>query len=392
MLTSAVVSMDPGSSASVRACLQQTGLVLTVREWGVSMDAHPSPGEVVPDVVLLDLGGEPERHFAFAAHLHRLRPAVRIIALSQQQQPDPSLLLQAMRSGVQEFLAKPVDVQTLREALTRFTEEKEAAGTRAAEKLIVVMGAKGGVGATTIAANLSVQIAQMSKKRVVLLDFARTLGHVALMLDLQPRFALRDAIENLDRLDGHFFSGLLCRHRTGLEVLAGTSHPEEWERITPAALARVVNVAYSTYDLVVMDSGAHYSSEWSPMLRGARAVLLVAEANVPALWALEQHLAVATTMGIDAQRIGIVINRWRRSDEDALKSVEKRTKRLLFRLPNDYRQASEAANIGVPLAGNHDNALVAKFRQLASQLYGVAPAAQEKRGGLSNLFPFTSGR
>ncbi|HJY86773.1 MAG TPA: hypothetical protein VKE24_08045, partial [Candidatus Acidoferrales bacterium] len=161
-------------------------------------------------------------------------------------------------------------------------------------------------------------------------------------------------------------------------------HPEEWERITPAALARVVNVAYSSYDLVVMDSGAHYSSDWNPMLRTARAVLLVAEANVPALWALEQHLAVATTMGIDAQRIAIVINRWHRSDEDALKSVEKRTKRLLFRLPNDYRQASEATNMGVPLAGSQDNQLVANFRKLASQLDGVLPTTSEKRDGPSS--------
>jgi len=385
MLTAAVVSMDPGSSASLRACLQQTGLVLMVREWGVSMDSHPSPGEIVPDVVLLDLVGEPERFFAFAAHLRRLRPVVRIIALSHQQQPDPALLLQAMRSGVQEFLPKPADVEGLREALARFREEKDATGARTVEKLIVVMGTKGGVGATTVAANLGVQLTQITRKRVVLLDFARSLGHASLMLDLQPRFSLRDAIENLDRLDGHFFSGLLCRHRTGLEVLAGTSHPEEWERLTPAALARVVNVAYSTCEYVVMDSGAHYTSEWSPMLRTARALLLVAEASVASLWALEQHLTATKALGIDAQHIGIVINRWRRSDEDALKSVEKRTKQPLFRLPNDYRQASEAANIGVPLSGNHNNPLVAKFRQLASQLAGMPPTVPEKRIGLSNL-------
>src|SRR5262249_58502027 len=131
-----------------------------------------------------------------------------------------------------------------------------AAGTRTAEKLIVVMGAKGGVGATTIAANRGVQLAEMSKKRVVLLDFARMLGHVALVLDLQPRFALRDAVENLDRLDGHFFSGLLCRHRTGLEVLAGTSHPEGWESYTPAALALVVIHASNSYSLLVHEYGA----------------------------------------------------------------------------------------------------------------------------------------
>ncbi len=393
MLTAVIVSTDATSSSLLRAGLQQTGLVLSVREWSVSTESHPGPGEAVPDVVLLDLGQETEPYFAFAAHLRRLRPAARIIALSLLQQPDPGLLLQAMRSGVEEFLPKPVDVHVLRDTLARFVQEKEIAGTRSVEKLIVVMGAKGGAGATTVAANLGVQLAQVSRKRVVLLDFARSLGHVSLMLDLQPRFSLHDAIENLDRLDGHFFGGLLCRHRTGLEVLAGTSHPEEWERITAPALVRVVNVAYSSCDYVVVDSGAQYSSEWGPLLRMARAILLVTEANVPGLWSLERHLATTAAMGIDAQRVGIVINRWSRADEEALKSVEKRTKRPIFRLPNDYRQASEAVNTGVPLSGNHNNALVSRFRELAAQLVGMAPPpTPEKRGTLANLFSFNSTR
>jgi pilus assembly protein CpaE len=388
MLTAAIVGTDATSSSSLRAALQQTGLVLSVREWGVSIETYPSPGEGVPNVVLLDLTHEAEPYFIFAAHVHRLQPAARIILLSPMQ-PDPGLLLQAMRGGVQEFLSKPVDVEALRDILARFAKEKEDAGAHAAEKLIVVMGAKGGVGTTTVAANLGVQLAQVSRKHVVLLDFARSLGHVSLLLDLQPRFSLRDAIENLDRLDEHFFGGLLCRHRTGLEVLAGTSHPEEWERISATALARVVNVAYSSSDYVVMDSGAHYTSEWSPILRTARAILLVAEANVPSLWSLERHLAATAALGIATEQIGIVINRWSRADEDTLKNVEKRTKRQIFRIPNDYRQASEAANIGVPLAGNHNNALVSKFRQLASELAGIAlPPTPEKRSAFANLFSF----
>ena len=389
MLTAAVVSSNAATSASMLKGLQQTGLVYSVREWNPSMQSHLVSADSLPDLVLLDLSREAEACFPFAAHLRRLRPTIRIIACSTQQQPEPNLLLQAMRSGVQEFLVLPIDGATLREMLARFVQEKEATGTRAPEKLIVVLGAKGGVGTTTVAVNLSVQLAQVSKKRVALLDLANPLGHVSLMLDLQPRFSVRDAIENLDRLDGHFFGGLLTRHKSGLEVLAGTSHPEEWQRISILALTRVVNVARSACDHVVLDLGAHYSSEWVSVLRTARATLLIAEANVPCLWALERQFSAAAAQGIDPERIRIVINRWRRDDDDALKSVEKNTKRPIFmRLPNDFRQVSEAMNMGVPLSGNHNNPLVAKFRQLATQLTGITPPPKEKRGGLGNLFPF----
>jgi len=389
MLSAAVASGDSTSSGYLRACLQQTGLVHSVREWRMSIERFPGAGEPVPDVVVLDLSRDPEPYFAFAAHVRRLRPTVRIIACSAAaaEQPDQAMLMQAMRSGVQELLSKPINPTTLQEILARFIQESGTAESRAAEKLIVVMGSKGGVGTSTVAVNLGVQLAQITKKRVALLDFARPLGHVCLLLDLQPRFSIRDATENVDRLDGHFFSGLLTQHKSRLEVLAGTTHPEEWLRIPVPALARVVNVAQSTFDFVLMDYGSHYSPEWSPILRLARMILMVAEANVPALWTLERQLSATAALGLDRERVRLVINRWNRGDDEALKSVEKNMKRPIFaKLPNDYRQVSEATNLGVPLTGNHNNPLMVTFRQLASQLAGMSPATGSKRKGLTDLF------
>ena len=393
MLTAAIVSTDAANSSALQKCLQQTGYVYSVREWSLSILSQLVSGESLPDLVFLDISRETETLFAFAAHLRRLRPTIRIIACSAQRQPDPGLLLQAMRSGVQEFLPLPIDPAAVRDTLARFAQEKDTTGVRNAEKMIIVMGAKGGVGTTTVAVNLSVQLAQLSKKRVALLDLARPLGHASLLLDLQPRFSIRDAIENLDRLDGHYFGGLLTHHKSGLELLGGTSHPEEWQRISASALTRVANVAKSTCDHVVIDAGTESLAEWAAMLRQVRAILLVAEANVPSLWALERQFSATAALGIEPERIRIVINRWRRGDDEALKSVEKNTKRSIYmRLPNDFRHASESVNQGVPFSGNHNNPLGTKFRQLATQLTGIAPGLQEKRATFTNLFSFKSSR
>ena len=388
MWSAAVASGDTTYAEYLRACLQQTGLVHSVVEWGVSNrgEWRLRSGEPIPDVVLLGLKGDIEPYFVFAAQLRRIRPTVRIIACSQQQQPDPQLLLRAMRSGVQEFLPPPVNATVLQDALTRFIQEGDAAGAGMIEKLIIVMGSKGGVGTSTVAVNLGVQLVRLTKKRVVLLDFARPVGHVSLLLDLQPRFSIRDAIGNLDRLDGHFFGGLLSRHKTGLEVLAGALHAEVWQQIQVPALVRVVNLAQSTFDFVLMDYGSHFSPEWSSIFRLARVILLVAEANVPALWTLERHLSAAAALGLDAERIRIVINRWNRLDEPALASVEKKLKRHVFaRLPNDFRQVSEAVSLGVPLSKNHNNPLMAEFWLLAGKLAGIAPAARVKQSPLTHL-------
>jgi len=69
------------------------------------------------------------------------------------------------------------------------------------ERSIVVTGSKGGVGTTTVALNLAVHIARMTKKRIALLEFARPFGQIARMLDAKPRFTLLDALAHAARLD-----------------------------------------------------------------------------------------------------------------------------------------------------------------------------------------------
>ncbi len=397
MLTALIATADPASSHQLRACLEQTGMVTSVREWTVSPDKFPDPAEILPDVVLLDLGRDPDPFFALAKYFRGVQPGIRIVACSPAAQPDSQMLLEAMRCGVQEFLAKPVQLGALQEVLERFVTEAGSAEKHHLEKLIAVMGSKGGVGASTVAVNLAVQMAQRSKKRVLLLDFARPLGNLHLMLDLHPRFGVRDAVENLHRLDTHFFSGLLVSHKTGVDLLPGVLQPEEWERINIPSLERVVNVAQNAFDWVVMDLGSQFSTEWGPILKLALKILIVAEANVPALWALERRVLALLGSGLEPERVRVVINRWRRTDEDALKAVEKNIKQPIFAcIPNDFRVVSEAINVGTPLMANHNNPLTTRFAQLASQLIGVSPAAQQQRpprsGGLSNLFTFSPKR
>jgi len=159
------------------------------------------------------------------------------------------------------------------------------------------------------------------------------------------------------------------------------------------ALARVVNVAQGSCDHLVMDLGSMYSSEWSAVLHLARTIVIVAQADVPGLWTLERHMTAMASFGLDPGRLRIIINRWHRSDEEALKAFEKKVKRPISALlPNDFRQVSEAMNLGAPLSKNHNDPLTAKFRQLASHLAGISPAAEEKRSAIFNLFSSSATR
>jgi pilus assembly protein CpaE len=389
MLTAAIASSDLSSSAELMASLEQTGRVKSVKQWTIPTDRLPDATEAMPDIVFLDLGRNPDSFLQFAAQLRRNWPAIRVIACSANVPPNPQLLLDAMRSGVQDFIAKPVQEGSLRDLLQRLSTDVQGKDIVSNDKLIVIMGAKGGVGATTVAVNLGVQLASFAKKRTALLDFARPLGNAHLLLDLHLRFGLRDTVANLDRLDSHFFAGLLTEHKTKLELLGGVTQPEEWQDIDVSRLDRVVNVAQNSFDVVLVDMGSQFSFEWNAILRMARLILIVAEANVPALWTLERRLLALKGFGIDQARARVIINRWHKGDDEILKSIEKQINRPVFAcFPNDFRKASQAMNLGTPLQENHNNILSDRYRQVAGQLVGIDTALKGKKGPLSGLFSF----
>jgi pilus assembly protein CpaE len=394
MLTVAIVSGDTTSLAQIVAALQQTGIVKSIKEWMIPSARIPDMAEGVPDFVLLDLGLDPGPFLRFAAHLRRIRPATRLIAVSAASPPTQQLLLEAMRSGVQEFLPKPISMDPLKDMLSRWVKELDIPDRLSHNKVIVVMGSKGGVGTTTVAVNLGVQLSVFAHKRVALLDFARPLGNAHLLLDLRPKFGLRDAVDDLDRLDSHLFGGLLTPHHTKLEILAGATQPEEWQTIAVQPLERIVNVAQNTFDMVLVDLGSQFSSEWSAILRTARMILTVAEANVPSLWTLQRRLVALTGFGIEPDRIKIVVNRWHKGDDEIVKGIQKDINRPLFAcIPNDFRKASTSINLGTPLLQNgHSNGLSLRYQQMAAQIAGIGAAPIAKKSGLGGFFSFPSKR
>src|SRR5215470_18367547 len=143
MLTAAIASSDLTSSAQLLAGLEQTGLVSSVAQWAIPAERLPDSAEQMPDVVFLDLAREPEPFFAFANQLRRMRPTVKLIACSAAVPPQPSLLLEAMRCGVQDFLGKPVQADSLKDLLLRISQDLNTKEFPSQDKLIVIMGSKG---------------------------------------------------------------------------------------------------------------------------------------------------------------------------------------------------------------------------------------------------------
>jgi pilus assembly protein CpaE len=259
---------------------------------------------------------------------------------------------------------------------------------RVSEKTIIVLGAKGGVGTSTVALNLAVQAAQLTQKRVALLEYARPFGQIALMLDLRPRFTLMDALERAGRLDERVLESLTEKHKSGVDILAGPMHAalrdEQRPHVTLEGFVKILELARSAYDYLVVDLGFVNAAEWARLLQMAEHLLLVAEPSALAMGMLERYLKASASAGIGAEHFQVVMNRWRQNDEEF---ASRRTgagavagagaaRNFLARLPNDYRQVSEAVTFGTPIAGSSNNLLYARYRKMAGDLLGLRGAEQ----------------
>jgi pilus assembly protein CpaE len=386
-LTVAITAFDPVAISTLRHMLVQTNLVKEVHEWASVQALDLRKPQDVPDVIFLDLNERAGSDFAFAQQLTRLRPAAHIVACSSQNESHPDLLLQAMRSGVRDFLRKPFDRAELTSLMARVGSEFSPEAPRhasAAGKLFVVLGTKGGVGSSTVSVNFAVQLAKIPGKSAVLLDFSRPMGDVASFLDLKHSFHLRDAIENFKRLDPTLLGGLLTTHKSGLQVLAGATQLEDWQNASCEAIERVVEIAQQSFDFVVMDFGSFYSPDCQNVLQAAQ-ILLVSEADLPGLARLHRHLGALAKLQVSSGQVRLIINRWHRHDEPALEKVENDMKVPVFaRLPNNFKQVSDANVRGDSLI-QHGDPLATEFNRMAASLAGLLLPKREKKSRLANL-------
>ena len=129
-------------------------------------------------------------------------------------------MLEAMRAGVNEWVADPLTAAELNAAIERVTLDSHVASVQG--QIFAFVGAKGGVGTTTIAVNVATALAQAANdERTLLMDFHLSYGDAAVFLGAEPRFSVADAMENTHRLDEAFFESLVVQTKAaGVHLLA----------------------------------------------------------------------------------------------------------------------------------------------------------------------------
>jgi pilus assembly protein CpaE len=302
---------------------------------------------------------------------------------------EPDLILQAMRAGANEFFpwnpgAQPGTSRSIDEsfhgAVRRTAARREAAhaGTRQPCVSHVFLGAKGGSGTTTVSVNCAVEMARLTRRPSIILDLKPCLGEVALFLGVRPRFTVLDAIENLHRLDKDFFKELVSKHKSGLDILAGSDQFDRPNAQDAAALEELLRVLSRMYDHIVIDAGSLMNAFVVATLYTVDTVFLVTNPDVPSIRNAQRLVDRARQLGVGTERVKILLNRTSDQNLIAPKQIETALGFGIYHaFTSDYRTVSTALNSGVPLALANHSELASQFNAFTRQLLGQQEEVRE---------------
>jgi pilus assembly protein CpaE len=336
-----------------------------------------------PDVVIVDARGDATSAMSHIERVRAANPAAGIFAVALDA--DPNLILQCMRAGANEFLTWPPEQEPFQGAIRRIAARRETVqGARPTATTLVFFGSKGGAGTTTVAVNCGVELARLSKRPTVILDLKAGLGEVALFLGVRPRFTLLDAIDNLHRADREFLRELVVKHKSGLEILAGSDHFDRPGAADAGAVEELMRLLARQYEYIVVDAGSQINSCTVAALYAADQMFLVANPDVPSVRNAQRLLDRVRQLGAAGERVRVLLNRAAEPYPIPPKQIEGALGHPIHHtFPSDYKTVSTALNSGVPLALAGSSDIAAQFDRFTRAILDPSaetPAGPGKRG------------
>lgn len=297
---------------------------------------------------------------------------------------DPELILRAMRAGAREFVLE-TDHEELKLAVrsqAQSPEQVEGTGS-----VISLFGAKGGVGATTIAANLAGAL-QDAGSRVCLLDLDLHLGDVLSFMDVAGNYSITDVLSNMARLDKDLLASSMTKHASGVNVLAQSGKMEEAEHIKGPDITNLLGFLRKFYDKIVIDGVQGFDEISLAALDASQHLLMVLTQDVPAVRNGQRCLELFNRLGYDQSKVKLILNRYQKSSKITLEVIAETLKvPVAHAISNDFVSVIDAINRGLLLKDAAPRArLTQDIQGLVPLVAGPRKSETQRKRFLSGLF------
>ncbi|MGI8552266.1 MAG: AAA family ATPase [Dehalococcoidia bacterium] len=391
--TVAIIDQNPESRAELFKTLQLSGFTVA-GEAGYGVEAPTAVEESHPDCILLGLEEPVIRGLQTMDAVAEAAPNTPIIVYSSLT--DGSSVRRAMLAGARDYLAAPLNPETVTLSI-RAVLEQEATRVRrlsgersdrvSGGTVITIFGAKGGIGKTTIATNLSTAMSRETGESVVLVDMDTRFGDVAVMMDIASERTVTEAARDVDKIDRSNIRDYLINHPAGVSVLPAPQNPADWEMIGPGHIEKIVRVLTQTFDYVILDTPGTFNEVVGISLELATVVLLITSLDVASIKDTVMALNMLRAWSFPEEKVKLTINHSNMAntikDEDVARTLDYE---IFWQIPYDVA-VSRASQLGQPVILASPRSKVSQnIAELARTIGGVRQQPKKSANPLSRLF------
>ena len=340
-------------------------------------------------IAVIDFDTDIDQAILAAAYIQEMFSGkAALVALSSSQ--DPDVLLRAMRAGCTEFIGGELDQDAFTDALMKFHERWSAKAVRPATRGTVLsfLGAKGGVGATTLAVHLATYLVQHHGKKTLLIDNHPQLGHACVYLGIDgSHYHFHELVRNLTRLDSDLLRGYIATHSSGLEVLASPDVCSGMKATDPESIAQTLDFLRGEYDFVVVDCSTSLDDSNMAVIEASNQVYLVATPEIGAIRDLSRYVDSLSQSTQNVEKIKVIVNRFSAQHAISIEQIEKAIRLpVALKLPNCYAELAKATLLGEPIHAKHKTEFSLPILRWANGLAGSNAQVEEEAAPKKSIF------
>jgi Flp pilus assembly CpaE family ATPase len=262
------------------------------------------------DVILLDLGLPDSNGIETFSAVKTRAPGIPTIVLSAAD--SEALAIEMVQQGAQDYLVKsnctPESlVKAVRFAIVRHLLQAKKDGTEFADRtrFLGLVGAKGGVGTTTLACLLAAELRRQTDQKVLLVDLDVPAGFASFLMGINPQFSMADAITNLHRLDSSCWDAIVSHGPDDVDMIASVAG---FTAGPPADdIRRVLNSIQSFYPWIVLDFG-RLNGLFMSLIDRLSEILIVTNPSISSLFGCKRVIDEIVQAGVDREQLRLIVN------------------------------------------------------------------------------------